>query len=125
MLPRGTSTSIAAEIDALQAMGEVPAIHWLRAAPLGGHSAVHPLLAARIETKARLVRPEMQVHAKIAIIHHPLSFAHLPAEPLPIRAGRIIMVVNEPPFNAFGQANHALDDCVANASESLAAPVTL
>lgn len=114
----GTTTAILAEIEGAAraglAVGFCPVMSpaFPRPAPL------HPALAGTIAAgRAVLHAADEPSKARLVIVHHPLVFAALPARPVAVEAGQVMLVLQHPPLNGFGIPEYDLDAIVANMAE--------
>jgi hypothetical protein len=102
--PGGTSTAIAAEIEALARAGYRTGLVAVKAPVLRFPHPVHPLIRARIEGgQALLLDPETPIDAGLLLVHHPQVLSELPLAPLRIAADRRLLVAHHPPFDAHGR----------------------
>lgn len=124
--PGGTSTALIAEMDALHRAGLTVRLGMVLSGMLGGPQVMHPGIAARIAagqvTLQDVTRP---VRARIALLHHPRLFEHLPAAPLQVLADVAVLVLHHPPFDGEGHAEYDLPHVLANLTEVLATDVLL
>ncbi|MEK0083890.1 glycosyltransferase [Benzoatithermus flavus] len=101
--PGGTSTAIAAEIEAQARAGHRTGLVALKAPVLRFPHPIHPEIKAQIAAgRAELLDPETPVSAGLVLIHHPQVLTHLPRVPLGIAAEHALLVAHHPPFDAEG-----------------------
>jgi hypothetical protein len=102
--PGGTSTAIAAEIEASARAGYRVGLVALKAPVLRFPHPIHPEIGAQIATgRAELLDPETPVSAGLVLVHHPQVLTHLPQAPLRIEAAHRLLIVHHPPFAADGR----------------------
>jgi UDP:flavonoid glycosyltransferase YjiC (YdhE family) len=102
--PGGTSTAIAAEIEAQARAGYRTGLIALKAAVLKYPHPIHPKIRAAIDAGwCELLDPEAPVSAGLALLHHPLLLEHLPARPLRLDADVKRLIVHQPPLDGEGQ----------------------
>lgn len=102
--PGGTSTAIATEVKAAHQAGFsaafLPVLSPLLKQARPMHSEISEALA---KTQTPMIGPKHRVETRIAILHHPLVFDRLPAEPLPLRAQHSVVVLHHPPIEGNGK----------------------
>ncbi len=124
--PGGTSTALIAELDALHRAGITPVLCPVLSGLLGGPQPPHPGVAARVASgQVRLHDAASPLRARLAIVHHPLLFDHLPAAPLDVVADVAVLVLHHPPFDGAGRAEYDLPRILANLTEVLGAEILL
>lgn len=102
--PGGTSTAIAAEIEAQARAGYRTGLIALKAPVLRYPHPIHPAIRAQIEAgRAELLDPEAPASAGLLLIHHPQAVSHLPQAPIRVDALHRLLVVHHPPFDALGR----------------------
>ena len=102
--PGGTSTAVAAEIEAQARAGYRTAVLALKAPVLKYPHPIHPQIRAALESgRAELLDPDSTVEAGLVLLHHPQVMTHLPASQLRLRAERRLLIAHHPPFDADGR----------------------
>lgn len=118
--PGGTSTALIAELDALHSAGCTPVFCPVLSTMLAGPQLPHPGIAARLAAgQVRLHDAAESVRARLAILHHPRLFEHLPAAPLEVAADVAVLVLHHPPFDGAGRSEYDLPRILANLTELL------
>lgn len=101
--PGGTSTAIAAEIEAHTRAGYSTGLIALKAPVLKFPHPIHPAIRGCIDRGlCELVDPATPVSAGLVLLHHPQSFTHLPARPLRVDGEASLLIVHQPPLDAAG-----------------------
>lgn len=101
--PGGTSTAIAAEIEAQARAGYRTGLLSLKAPLLRFPHPIHPQITAQVEAgRADLLDPDLPVSAGLLLVHHPQVLTHLPAAPLRPTAEHILLIAHHPPYDADG-----------------------
>lgn len=118
--PGGTSTALIAELDALHRAGGTPLFCPVLSTMLAGPQLPHPGIAARVAAgQVRLHDAAEPVRARLAILHHPRLFEHLPAAPLEVTADVALLVLHHPPFDGTGRPEYDLPRILTNLAELL------
>jgi len=128
----GVSTAVATELDDLLFQTNPPlvGIVLIKAHLLGLPWPVHPGIRKHITSgQLRVLRPTERWTTQIALVHHPVVFANLPREPLPVRAERAILVLHHPLFDNGGKRQYDLEEVESNilatlSKECFIAPVS-
>lgn len=123
--PGGTSSGIAAEIEAQVSAGYRTGLLALKGPVLKLPHPFHPALRELIDRGAvELVDPSRPVEARLALLHHPMVFQHPPARPLRIVADVHLLVVQHPPFDAAGRPAYDVAAVDANTAMLCGGQVT-
>lgn len=123
--PGGTSTAIAAEIEAQARAGYRTAVLALKAPVLKYPHPIHPQIRALVDAgRAELLDPDSAVEAGLVLLHHPQVMTHLPVSQLRVRAERRRLVAHHPPFDAEGKPFYDWRRVDANAAALLGSPVS-
>lgn len=102
--PGGTSTAIAAEIEAQARAGYRTGLVAFKAPVLRYPHPIHPLIRACLDAGwCELLDPETPVAAGLVLLHHPMILQHLPTRRLRIDADAVRLIVHQPPFDAAGK----------------------
>ena len=102
--PGGTSTSMAAEIEAQARAGYRTAVLALKSPVLKYPHPVHPQLRAVVEAGlAEMLDPDTPVEAGLVLLHHPQVLTNLPASQLRVRAEHRLLITHHPPFDSDGK----------------------
>ena len=105
--PGGTSTSIAAEIDAAASAGYRVGLAHLDAASLSTDRPIHPALRQRLDdATATLVLPGQRVRSRLVEIRHPMVVARDLGGPLPIDTDMVILVAGQAPRDRDGTVHY-------------------
>ncbi len=122
--PGGTSTAVAAEIEAQARAGYRTAVLALKAPVLKYPHPIHPQIRAALESgRAELLDPDSTVEAGLVLLHHPQVMTHLPASQLRLRAERRLLIAHHPPFDADGRPFYDWQRIDQNAAALLGSPV--
>lgn len=109
--PGGTSTAIAAEIDALTEAGYrvdlLPLASDLISAWRSFHSEIVSAIAAG---KVRVVPPGESAKARLCCLHHPAVFETYPSVDLQVTAEETVLITHHPPVDNFGVAQYAANE---------------
>lgn len=101
--PGGTSTAIAAEIEAQARAGYRTGLLAVKAPVLRFPHPIHPRIRACIDAGwCELLDPETPVRAGLALLHHPLLLEHLPTRQLRVDADQTRLIVHQPIADADG-----------------------
>lgn len=123
--PGGTSTAIAAEIEAQARVGYRTGLLALKAPVLRYPHPIHARIRACIDAGwCELLDPETPVSAGLVLLHHPLILQHLPARPLRIDAEVVRLIVHQPLFDAGGKPFYNWGRIDRHAAALLGEPVT-
>ena len=122
--PGGTSSELAAEIEALHERGYALSIAHVES-PLfqRGRSFNSKVTLQLAAGRARLVAPGERSRARIAILHNPLVFQGGAEAVAPLAAESAVMVLSHCPFAADGGPNYDLDGALAAAARLVGADV--
>jgi UDP:flavonoid glycosyltransferase YjiC (YdhE family) len=102
--PGGTSTAIAAEIEAQARAGYRTGLLAVKAPVLKFPHPIHPRIRACLDAGwCKLLDPETPVSAGLVLLHHPLILEHLPTRPLRLEAEVKQLIVHQPVFDADGK----------------------
>ena len=105
--PGGTSTSVAAEIEALSRGGYSVALVPLKGGVLKFPHFLNGSIKSQIERKnAVLVPPDENVAARLCLLHHPQVFMNYPQAPLRVEAEQTILVAHHPPVDGDGRPSY-------------------
>ncbi|MGE3290260.1 MAG: glycosyltransferase [Geminicoccaceae bacterium] len=103
--PGGTSTAMAAEIEAQARAGYRTGVISLKAPVLKYPHPIHPQIRAALESgRAELLDPDSTVETGLVLLHHPQVMTNLPASQLRVRAEQRLLIAHHPPFDADGNA---------------------
>lgn len=118
--PGGTSSAIAEEIKANAAAGYRTALIHLEAPNLTYPYPINPRIRTLIDAGlADLVDPDQSIHTRLAIAHNPFVLQDLPIRGLNIRAEQRLLVVDQAPLTADGEACYDVDKVRLHADETL------
>lgn len=102
--PGGTSTAIAAEIEAQARAGYRTGLIALKAPVLRYPHPIHPGIAAAIEAGwCELLDPETPTSAGLLLLHHPQILEHLPTRTIRVDAAVKRLIVHQPVNDAEGR----------------------
>lgn len=105
--PGGTSTSIAAEIDAATAAGYRIGLAHLDASRLTTDRPIHPALRHRLDRgAATLVLPGQRAEASLVEIRHPMVFAQDLGGSLPLVTDQVVLVAGQVPADRDGTVHY-------------------
>jgi Glycosyltransferase family 28 C-terminal domain len=103
-LPGPTGRAVAEEIRAQAQAGYRTALLHVRSGLLRDAHPINPLIREAIaQGLADWLDPDAGCAARLAVAHHPGVFAHPPARVPRLTAGRTLLVVNHPLFDAEGR----------------------
>ena len=109
--PGGTSTAIAAEIDALTDAGYRVDLLPLASGLISAWRSFHPEIAAAITAgKVRIVPPGEPAQARLCCLHHPAVFETYPSESLQVSAEQTVLIAHHPPIDASGEVQYDADE---------------
>jgi UDP:flavonoid glycosyltransferase YjiC (YdhE family) len=101
--PGGTSTALAAEVKAAALAGLSVALKPVLSPLLRQARSFHPKLLADVaQSGAVVLGPEARADCRFAVLHHPMVFDRLPAQPLGIVADHAVVVLHHPPLDGLG-----------------------
>ncbi len=124
--PGGTTRALAAEARALFNAGLSAGFCPVLGPELNRGAAIHTdLVPPLADGTLRFVDPASRVRARLAILHHPVVFTHLPARPLGLTTETLVLVLHHPPFDARGRPSFDLAAIVRNLVEVFDCAVTL
>lgn len=122
----GTSTALAAEIDAADREGLSCGLLAVKGPLLGNTLPIHPDLQARLDLgKFRLVHFADRIDAGIVLIHHPTIFSNLPDRRLDVASAHVVLVLHHPRVNGLGKVQYDLQAVVRNCRTVFGGPVRL
>jgi hypothetical protein len=122
--PGGTSTAVAAEIEAQARAGYRTALLALKAPVLKFPHRIHPQIRAHLEAgRADLVDPETPIEAGLALVHHPQVLTHLPRARFRLAAEHRLLVAHHPPYDAEGRPFYDWSEVERNAAALFGRPV--
>lgn len=111
----GTSTALAAEIDAAHGEGLTCGLLAVKGPLLGHTMPMHPDLQARLELgKVRFVHVADRIDAGIVVIHHPTIFSNLPDRRVDVTATHVVLVLHHPRVNGLGKVQYDLQAVTRN-----------
>ncbi|MGP1395735.1 MAG: glycosyltransferase [Inquilinaceae bacterium] len=116
--PGGTSTAVAAEIEAQASVGYRTGLLHVSGPILKAARRYNVKIRALLDAgKAELLDPQEQIGSRLLVLHHPMLFTHLPARRPSVVADNVLLVVHHPPFDGDGSANYdwrRIDDNIAS-----------
>lgn len=111
--PGGTSTALAAEMQAATKARMSHALVPIKSSVLRRCWPFHPEIAEQLqEGTTVLVEPDQEVVARFAVIHHPMIFQEPPASYLGIQAKHVVLVLHHPPMDGLGKVEYGLEQIV-------------
>ncbi|CAH1660417.1 Glycosyltransferase [Hyphomicrobiales bacterium] len=120
----GTSTALAAEIDAAHREGLRCGLLAVKGPLLGNTLPIHPDLQLRLDQgKVLLVHFADRIDAGIAVIHHPTIFLHLPESRLDVTCAHVVLVLHHPRVNALGKVQYDLGAVIRNCTAVFGGPI--
>lgn len=123
--PGGTSTAIAAEIEAQARAGYRTGLISIKGPLLKYPHPIHPQLRQMIDDgQCALLDPETPVSAGLILLHHPQILHNLPTRHLRIDAEHTRLVVHQPLADADGKPFYDWRRIDRNAEALLGRPVT-
>ncbi len=101
--PGGTSTAIAAELEAQARAGYRTGLVSVKAPVLRYPHPIHPQIRACVDAGlCDLLDPETAVDAGLMLVHHPMVLANMPTRQLRVEAQERRLIVHQPVFAADG-----------------------
>lgn len=120
----GTSTALAAEIDAAHRDGLRCGLLAVKGPLLGNTLPLHPDLRARLALgKIHLVHVSSRIEAGIVVIHHPTIFSSLPERRVDVAGAHVVLVLHHPRLNGLGKVQYDLAAVVRNCESVFGGPV--
>ncbi|MBV0890907.1 hypothetical protein KTN05_03475 [Paracoccus sp. Z118] len=124
--PGGTTRAFCAEARALHKVGAQVGFCPVLGSELGRAAQLPPAIAELVDAGTlSLVDARQAARTRLAIVHHPAIFRHLPAEALGLRPDRVVLVLHHPPLDGFGRPAYDLEGCAANLRDVFGADMTL
>ncbi len=118
--PGGSSTALMAEISACRAAGLATAILPISGPTLRKGWPIHPDIGAALARgDTVLIPPGTSVHARFAIVHHPMVLSDLAHVRLGLRADHAVLVLHHPVLDPAGAQEYPLLDIVQTVADSL------
>lgn len=122
----GTSTGLAAEIRACRRASLSCGLRAIKSPVIRRSRPVQADLAALIDDGALpFLHPDAPVSARVAVVHHPQTFTHLPARRLAVDAGSVVLVLHHPEVDAAGAIQYDLAAITRNIAVALGGPAIL
>ncbi len=120
----GTSTALAAEIDAAHREGLRCGLLAVKGPLLGNTLPIHPDLQVRLDQgKVCLVHFADPIDAGIVVIHHPTIFTQLPGSRPDISCAHVVLVLHHPRVDALGKVQYDLQAVTRNCTTVFGGPV--
>jgi hypothetical protein len=106
--PGGTSTALASEVRAAHRAGLTAALKPIHSTIIRRARPFHPdLVQSLIETDTPILGSATAASCRFALLHHPMVFESIPAEPLQITADTAVLILHHPPREADGSQSYA------------------
>lgn len=122
----GSSTGLAAEIRACRLASLSCGLRAIKSPVIRRSRPVQADLAALVDAGALpFLDPDEPVSARVAVVHHPQTFTHLPARRLAVDAGSVVLVLHHPEVDAAGTVQYDLSAIVRNVTVAVGGPVLL
>lgn len=107
--PGGTSTALAAEIEAAAQAGLDARLLAVRSGLLKQPRPVHPQIRALLDDgRIRLADPAQRISARVTVIHHPMIFTRPPDRRIDLTTRQLVLVLHHPPVDAGGTRQYDL-----------------
>lgn len=122
----GTSTALAVEIRTAARAGLRTGLLAVKGPLLGLPFPMHPDLRRLIdEGLTERIDPDMRLHARLVLIHHPTIVENRPTRPLSITTDKLLIVLHHPMYDGDGHQQYDLERVVAHACDAFGSDVFL
>ena len=122
----GTSTALAVEIRAAARAGLRTGLLAIKGPLLGLPFPMHPDLRRLIdEGLTERIDPDMRLHARLTLIHHPTIVENRPTRALSATTDRLLIVLHHPMYDGNNRRQYDLERVVAHACDAFGCDVHL
>lgn len=122
----GTSTALAVEIKAAARAGLRTGLLAVKGPLLNLPFPMHPDLRHLIDDGlTERIDPDMRLHAKVTLIHHPTIMENRPTRPIAATSGKVFVVLHHPMFDGDNRQQYNLNRVAAHARDAFGGDIHL